>query len=72
MPALSSPYVKLDRSIVTTVSEKPWGTHYRLKAYAIDSRDEVPCVSDMTVRGKMALARMGVRPALATAVPPSE
>ncbi len=70
--ALSSPYVKLDRPIVTTVSEKPWGTHYRLKAYAIDSRDEVPCISDMTVRGKMALARMGVRPALATAVPPSE
>ncbi|MEZ4591553.1 MAG: mechanosensitive ion channel [Chloroflexota bacterium] len=61
--ALTSPYLQLDRPISVIVIEKPWGTHYRLKAYPIDGRDQFKFTSDMTVRGKAALARLGVRPA---------
>lgn len=61
--ALTSPYLQLDRPISVIVIEKPWGTHYRLKAYPIDGRDQFKFTSDMTVRGKAALSRLGVRPA---------
>jgi small-conductance mechanosensitive channel len=60
--ALTSPYVQLDRPISVIVSEKPWGTHYQLKAYPIDSRDQFQFFSDLTVRGKAALRGIGVRP----------
>lgn len=63
--ALTSPYLQLNRPIVVIVLEKPWGTHYRLKAYPIDGRDQFKFTSDLTVRGKAALAKLGVRPALA-------
>lgn len=63
--ALTSPYLQLSRPIAVIVIEKPWGTHYRLKAYPIDGRDQFKFTSDMTVRGKAALAKLGVRPALA-------
>jgi small-conductance mechanosensitive channel len=61
--ALTSPYLQLDRPISVVVIEKPWSTHYRLKAYPIDGRDQFKFTSDMTVRGKAALARLGVKPA---------
>lgn len=57
---LTSPYLQLNRPLTVVVSEKPWGTHYRLKAYPIDGRDEFQFISDLTVRGKEALAEMGV------------
>jgi hypothetical protein len=53
------------------VTEKPWGTHYRLKAYPVDSAQQFQFVSDLTVRGKAALSRLGVEfaavPAMAQA-----
>ena len=52
--ALTSPYLQLNRPIAVIVSEKPWGTHYRLKAYPIDGRDQFKFTTDMTVRGKAA------------------
>ena len=61
--ALTSPYLQLDRPISVIVLEKPWSTHYRLKAYPIDGRDQFKFTSDMTVRGKAALAKLGVKAA---------
>lgn len=65
--ALTSPYLQLKRPIVVVVAEKPWGTHYRLKAYPIDGRDEFKFTTDLTIRGKMALAKLGVTPISAPA-----
>lgn len=66
--ALTSPYLQLNRPVVVIVLEKPWGTHYRLKAYPIDGRDQFKFTTDMTVRGKAALANLGVKPAIVPAM----
>lgn len=65
--ALTSPYLHFDLPIVVAIREKPWGTHYRLKAYPVDPRQQFRFITDLTVRGKAALARLGVRFALAVA-----
>lgn len=67
--ALTSPYLDLNHRIRVVVQEQPWGTHYRIKAYPLDSRDQVPFISDLTVRGKAALAGMGINPARAIPAP---
>jgi small conductance mechanosensitive channel len=67
--ALTSPYLDMDHAIRVIVQEQPWGTHYQLKAYPLDSRDQFQFISDLTVRGKDALAKMGVKPAQAPAAP---
>jgi small-conductance mechanosensitive channel len=66
--ALGSPYLNLDRPVTVTVAEKPWGTHYRLKAYPIDGRDQFRFITDLTLRGKTMLSRYDVRPAATAAV----
>lgn len=66
--ALSSPFLHIKRPWAVVLAEKPWGTHYRVKAYPIDGRDEIQFVSDLTARGKAALAEIGVKPALARTV----
>lgn len=58
--ALSSSFVQLNNPICIAIAEKPWGTHYRLKAYPIEGRDQVLFTSDLTVRGKAALLGMGI------------
>ena len=69
--ALTSAYLYLNDPIAVIVTEKPWGTHYRLKAYPVDSAQQFQFVSDLTVRGKAALSRLGVEfaavPAMAQA-----
>lgn len=60
--AQTSPYLQINRPISVIVHEKPWGTHYRLKAYPIDGRDQFKFTSDLTTRGKMVLAKLGVHP----------
>jgi small conductance mechanosensitive channel len=62
--ALTSPFIQLERPVSVVVMEKPWATHYRLKAYPIDSRDQFQFTSDLTVRGKQALALLGARAAV--------
>ncbi len=69
--ALTSPYVHLDRPVRVVAAEEPWGTHYRLKAYPIEGRDQFQFSTDLTLRGKALLGRLGVRPALAPAVSPA-
>jgi small conductance mechanosensitive channel len=53
--ALTSPYLNLERPIQVIVAEKPWGTHYQIKAYPVDSRDQFQFISDLTIRGKSVL-----------------
>ena len=58
--ALCSSYVNLNRPIVVVMSEKPWYSHYKVKAYPIDSRDQFQFVTDLTMRGKAALKNAGI------------
>ena len=72
--AMTSPFINLAesptrREVVVIVREEPWATHYRLKAYPIDGRDEFKFTSALTVRGKAALTRMDVRSVSVPAVP---
>jgi small conductance mechanosensitive channel len=70
--ALTSPYLDIDHKIRVTVWEEPWGTHYRLKAYPLDGRHQRQFISDLTVRGKAAMAKMGVKPARALPAPATQ
>ncbi|WP_458735099.1 mechanosensitive ion channel family protein [Zobellella taiwanensis] len=58
--ALSSPYLKLARPVSVVLDEHPWGTHYRIKAYPVDPRQQFQFVSDLTARGKAALLALPV------------
>ena len=64
--AAASPYLKPESPVTVIAAEKPWGTHYRLKAYAKESRDQFQFITDLTIRGKEALLAMGATAALAT------
>ena len=66
--ALTSSYRQPDSPVTVIVLEKPWGTHYRVKAYVHDSRDQFLLISDLTVRGKAMLMSLGVRAAQAAVV----
>jgi small-conductance mechanosensitive channel len=67
--ALTSPYANLDQKVAVIASEHPWGTEYKLKAYVLDNRDEFLFITDMTLRAKAALERLGVKPALVPVAP---
>lgn len=57
--ALTSAYLAWDRPVVVVLSEKPFGTQCRLKAYPFDMRDQFDFVSDLTARGKRVIAAAG-------------
>jgi small-conductance mechanosensitive channel len=57
--ALTSAYLSYEKPVLIQLSETPWGTHYQLKAYPFDLRDQFSFISDMTVRGKLAIAEAG-------------
>jgi len=61
--ALTSPYLNLKRPIAVIVAERPWGTHYRLKAYPVEARDQFAFTTELAIRAKSALAKLGVEPA---------
>jgi small-conductance mechanosensitive channel len=70
--ALTSSYLQLQKPIGVVVLEKPWATEYRLKAYPVDPRDQFRFITDLTIRGKEALARLDVTfPAWHAPFPPS-
>lgn len=58
---LTSPYVKFHRPVAVVLSERPWGTCYRVKGYPADPRDQFQFVSDLTARGKAVLREQGMR-----------
>ena len=58
--ALTSPYLHFDDPLAVIVCEKPWGTHYRLRAYPVDAAQQFRFATDLTVRGKTVLEEMGM------------
>ena len=66
--ALTSAYLQIEKPVIVVASEKPWGTHYRLKAYPIDLRQQFHFITDLTLRGKAALIRSGMSLAMLPAV----
>ena len=64
--AQTSSYRKAETPVVVIVLEKPWGTHYRVKAYVNESREQFLFLTDLTVRGKEILRSLGIRFAQAT------
>ena len=66
--ALASSYRLPDSKVTVIVSEKPWGTHYRLKAYVNESRDQYLFTTDLTVRGKAVLLAAGIKHVSVSAV----
>lgn len=57
--ALTSAYLDYDKPVLVMLAEVPWATHYKLKAYPFDMRDQFSFISDLTVRGKLAIAEAG-------------
>ncbi|MCA9199732.1 MAG: mechanosensitive ion channel [Planctomycetales bacterium] len=58
--ALTSAYLDYGRPINVVVVQQPWGTHYKVKAYPFDMRDQFELVSDVTIRGKQMLMEEGI------------
>jgi len=59
--ALTSAYLDYSRPVLVLLEEAPWGSHYKLKAYPFDMRDQFEFVSDLIVRGKPAIRETGGR-----------
>jgi len=59
--AASSSYRLSESKVTVVVMEKPWGTHYRVKAYVKESREQFLFVTDLTIRGKDVLRQMNIR-----------
>lgn len=59
--ALTSPFLHIEKPINVVVQEKPWGTHYRVRAYPIHLGQQFHFISDLTVRGKAILTQQGVK-----------
>lgn len=55
--AYTSKYTRLNLPIIVIVEEKPWGTHFRLKCYPMDARDEFVFKTDLLIRAKQIFAR---------------
>lgn len=59
--AMTSAYLEYDKPVRVMLTQTPLGTHYKLKAYPFDLRDQFEFVSDLTIRGKYALTDAGAR-----------
>ena len=55
--AQTSKYTALKLPILVVMSEKPWGTMFKLKAYPLDARDEFVYQTDLVTRAKQAFAK---------------
>ena len=58
--AATSAYLKLDRPIGVVLNNEPFGVHYKLKAYAMDAREQFAFIADLTERGQAALRGLGL------------
>ena len=57
--ALTSAYLEYDKPVVVMLAQTPLGTHYKLKAYLFDMRDQFHFISDLSICGKLAVADWG-------------
>lgn len=55
--AYTSKYTQLKLPVLVVMSEKPWGSHFKLKSYPMDARDEFIYQTDLTLRAKLCFAR---------------
>lgn len=58
--AYTSKYTQLKLPILVVMEEKPWASHFKLKCYPIDARDEFIYKTDLTKRAKKAFAQEGI------------
>lgn len=58
--AYTSKYTQLTLPILVVMDEKPWGTHFKLKCYPIDARDEFIYKTDILKRAKRAFAEIDI------------
>lgn len=58
--ALTSPFLRLDQPVAVVAQEELWATHYRIRAYPVDMRDQFHFVTDLVSRSKRALAEAGI------------
>lgn len=66
--ALTSPYLYFDDPVSVVAKEHPWGTHYKIRAYPVDSAQQFRFITDLTIRGRSALQEIGVRFAISPVV----
>ena len=66
--ASASPFLLPGSPVNVIAAEEPWGTHYRLKAYAKDSREQKLFTTDLTLRAKAVWRDLKIQPALAPAL----
>lgn len=66
--ALTSAYLDYAKPVLVILAEVPWGSHYKLKAYPFDMRDQFEFISDLTVRGKLGVREAGAREVQAPAM----
>ena len=57
----TSSWRKPETKVSVVAQEKPWGTHYKLKAYVKESREQFDFITDLTLRGKDALRAMSIQ-----------
>lgn len=55
-----SSYRKPESPVKVVASETPWGTHYKVKVYVADSREQFAMITDLTICGKQQLRAIGV------------
>jgi small-conductance mechanosensitive channel len=53
--AESSVYRSPESKVSVVVKEQPWGSHYKIKAYVKESREQFAFITDLTIRGKRSL-----------------
>lgn len=58
--AYSSRYTQLKLPIFVVMEELPWCTHFKLKSYPMDARDEFIYQTDLMRRAKQAFAKHGI------------
>lgn len=58
--AYTSKYTQLKLPVLVIMEEKPWGTHFKLKCYPMDARDEFIYQTDLTRQAKEAFAKYNV------------
>lgn len=61
--ALTSAFLDYSKPVLVILAEVPWGSHYQLKAYPFDMRDQFEFISDMTARAKLGIREAGAREA---------
>ena len=52
---------KPETKVSVVAQEQPWGTHYKLKAYVKESREQFEFITNLTIRGKEALRAMSIQ-----------